>query len=539
MIKKHFLLILFSIGVLFRFYQLAKYPVSLSMDETAIAYNAYSILKTGKDEWGKSFPLAFQSAGDYKPPVNIYLTVPFIAIFGLNEFSTRLPSAIFGSLTIIFLVLLLIKLKINSKAAYLAGLWLSILPWHVHFSRGSFEAITALFFLISGTYFFISWIQNSKLWQLISFIVCFSLSVWSYHAERLFVPIFIIGLILFYRSQIKFSKIKKQLLIGLLVLSVFAIPFIKLTFLTPAVGTRAASTSIFREPALNNALHHGNYLNIKDFIFNNDIYIVLHHWLGKYLNYFNFQFIFWDGMQFTKPNYPDVGLLYLIDLPIFILGTWFLIKSKNKLLKQIALFCFLLGPLPASFTMNEQHPLRSLVWIPAFAIIIAGGFEQVLKFKAKKIILTFYFIGLIINVFYFIDIYKYQFPKHFSEYWQYGFKEIAQYTCQNKDKYDEIIISDTFGSDGPLNTGLPYLYILFYCHQDPIKFYQTREIDKISFHQISWRTDSLKPNRLIITTPWEILDSKIPEDQIIKKINFLNDKTGFIFITTKTNDQKK
>jgi 4-amino-4-deoxy-L-arabinose transferase-like glycosyltransferase len=540
MIKKHFLLILFLIGALFRFWQLASYPVSLSMDETAIGYNAYSILKTGKDEWGKTLPLAFQSAGDYKPPVNVYLTVPSVAIFGLNEFSVRLPSALFGSLTIIFLVLLLIKLKINPKAAYLTGLWLCLSPWHIHYSRASFEAITALFFLITGTYFFISWIEKHKIWQIISFIVCFSLAVWSYHAERLFVPIFVIGLVLFYRHQINFLKIKKQLLIGLVILSIFAIPFLKLTFFTPAVQTRAVSTSIFRETTLNNALHHGHYSNVQDFILNNDVYIVFHHWLGKYLNYFNFEFLFWDGMQFTKPGYPDVGLLYLVDLPIFLLGVWFLVKNKNHLLQKITLFWFLLGPLPASFTMNEQHSLRALVWLPAFAFIIASGFEQILKLKAKKIILIIYFVLLSINVLYFIDIYKYQFPKHFSEYWQYGYKEIAQYACQNKDKYNEIIISETFGSDGPLNTGLPYLYILFYCPSDPQKFMQTRAIDKISFHRITWRVDSSKPNTLLIAAPWDFLDAKIPEDQIIKKINFLNDKTGFLFVTTnKTNVKQK
>jgi len=537
--KKYILPILFFIAVIFRFWQLTKYPVSLSMDETAIGYNAYSILKTGRDEWGEFLPLAFKSVGDYKPPVNVYLTVPFIAIFGLTEFATRLPSALLGSLTIVFLVLLLIKLKVNSKAAYFAGLWLSILPWHIHFSRASFEAVTALFFLVAGTYLFISWIENKKLFQLITSIICFSLSVWSYHSERLFVPIFVIGLIFFYRQQIDFKKVKKQIIIGLLVLSVFTIPFIKLFFLTPAIKTRAAVTSIFRETTLSNALHHGNYLNTQDFIFNNDIYIVFRHWLGKYLNYFNFQFIFLDGMQFTKPGYPNVGILYLVDLPIFLLGIFYLVKSKNNLLKKITLLWFLLGPLPASFTMNEQHPLRSLVWIPAFSIIIACGFEQVLRLKIKKIFLTSYFILLFINVLYFIDIYKYQSPKHFSEYWQYGYKQIAQYACENKDKYDEVIISDTFGSDGPLNTGLPYLYILFYCQQDPRKFYQTKQIEKFSFHQISWKTDSLKPNRLIITSPWEILDSKISEEQIIKKINFLNNKSAFLFITTKANDKQK
>lgn len=535
--KNIILIIIFSVSVIFRFWNLTKYPVSLSMDETAIAYNAYSILKTGTDEYGEFLPLAFKSTGDYKPPVNVYLTVPSIYLFGLNEFATRFPSALLGSLTPIILVLLLIKLKIKPTAAYLTGIWLAILPWHIHFSRASFEAITALFFLILGTYMFIHWIENQKTWKIIIWIISFSLSVWAYHAERLFVPLFVLGLIVFYRRQINILKNKKQLIIGLITLSIFAIPFIKLTFLTPAIKTRAVSTSIIRETTLSNSLHNGIYKNNLDFIFNNDYYLIFRHWLGKYLNYFNFEFLFWNGLELTKIGYPNSGLVYLIDLPLFFIGIFSLIKSKNKLLKRIVLLWFLLGPLPASLTMNEHHPLRALVWIPAYAIIFAKGYEMVLELKSK-LILILYFILLSINVFYFSDVYFYQFPKHFSEYWQYGFKEIGNYVCQNKDKYQEIIISDTFGSDGPLNTGLPYLYVLFYCQMDPQKFINARStsdrlyVENISFHRITWRVDSTKPNTLLIASPWDFLDAKIPENQIIKKINFLNNKPAFWFVKT-------
>jgi 4-amino-4-deoxy-L-arabinose transferase-like glycosyltransferase len=530
--NKFILIFIFTIAALFRFWQLTKYPVSLSMDETAIGWNAYSILKTGHDEWGKFLPLAFQSAGDYKPPVNIYLTVPSILIFGFNEFAVRFPSALIGSLTPVFLVLLLLKLKIKPAAAYLTGFWLAILPWHIHFSRASFEAITALFFLICGFYYFLCWVEKPKISKIILWVTSFSLSVWAYHAERLFVPIFVLGLIIIFRHQIKFNKIKRQILIGLIVLSIFAIPFIKLTFFTPAIITRAAATSIIREPSLANILHQGHYSNFKELILDNDIYLVFHHWLGKYLNYFNFEFIFWNGMEFTKPSYPNSGLLYFIDLPVFFIGIYYLIKKQTPLLKKLTLFYFLLGPLPASFTMNEHHPLRALVWIPAFAIIMATAYEQLLNFKRRKLLLFGYSILLLINVFYFIDIYKYQSPKHFSEYWQYGYKEIAQYSCKNIDKYDEVIISDTFGSDGPLNTGLPYLYLLFYCQSDPKNFMETKSIEKISFHRITWRVDSTKPNRLLIASPWDFLDADIPENQIVKKINFLNEKPAFLFVTT-------
>jgi len=444
-----------------------------------------------------------------------------------------------GSLSIVFLVLLLIKLKISKQSSYLTGIWLSILPWHIHFSRASFEAVTALFFLIVGTYYFISWIEKNNLFKIIISIISFSLSVWAYHAERVFVPIFVICLIFVYLSKINFTKNKKQLFLGFFILLIFAIPFLKLTLFTPAIKTRASVTSIFRETGLSSILHHGQYQNIKELLFDNDIYLIFRHWSGKYLNYFNFEFLFLNGMQFTKPGYPGVGLLYLIDLPLFFLGIYSLLKNKNKTIKKITLLWFLLGPLPASFTMNEQHPLRSLLWIPAFSIIIANGFEFLQKIKNKKIIFFIYYFLLFINIFYFIDIYKYQSPKHFSEYWQYGYKEIAQYSCQNKDKYDEIIISETFGSDGPLNSGLPYLYILFYCKYDPSEYFKEQKIDNFSFHRITWKVDSQKPNRLLVAAPWDFLDVKIPEDQIIKKINFLNDKSAFLLVETKTNNEKK
>lgn len=531
--QKIILTVIFIVAAFFRFWQLTQYPVSLSMDEVAIGWNAYSILKTGHDEWGEFLPLAFKSAGDYKPPVNIYLTVPSILIFGFNELAVRFPSAFFGSITPIFLVLLLLKLKFKPSAAYLTGFWLAISPWHIHFSRASFEAITALFFLIVGMYFFLSWIEKPKLSKIILWLASFSLSVWAYHAERLFVPFLVLSLIIIYHRQINLAKIKNQIIIGSIVLAIFVIPFVKLTFFTPAITTRAAVTSIMREPSLSNSLHYGNYSNPQELILNNDIYLIFRHWLGKYINYFNFQFIFWDGLQFTKPGYPGSGLLYFIDLPIFLLGIFSLVQKKGDYLKKLALLLFFLGPLPASFTMNEQHPLRALVWIPGISIIIASAYEKLLSFKKKKIFLTVYFSILLINNFYFIDIYKYQFPKHFSEYWQYGYKQVAQYSCDNLKKYNEIIISDTFGSDGPLNTGLPYLYVLFYCQADPKKFMETKSIDKFSFHRITWKVDSTKPNRLLIASPWDFLDANIPKDQIVKQINFLNNKPGFLFVTTK------
>ena len=60
-------------------------PGCFNSDEASFGYNAYSILKTGGDEYGNFMPLRLKSFGDFKMPVYSYLSVPFIAIFGLNE----------------------------------------------------------------------------------------------------------------------------------------------------------------------------------------------------------------------------------------------------------------------------------------------------------------------------------------------------------------------------------------------------------------------------------------------------------------------
>ena len=93
-----FLIVLFA--AFLRFYHISSVPVSPYWDETAIAYNAYSIATTGKDEYGKSFPLLFQSFDDYKTPGNIYLTAIAVSLFGLNEFSARFTSALAGTMTV-------------------------------------------------------------------------------------------------------------------------------------------------------------------------------------------------------------------------------------------------------------------------------------------------------------------------------------------------------------------------------------------------------------------------------------------------------
>src|SRR3989344_7494950 len=92
----YLLILVFTLAVLLRFVNLSHMPPSLSWDEVSFGYNAWSILKTGKDEYGIPFPFLFRAFDEYKQPGLVYLTVVSEAIFGLNEFAVRFPVALSG-----------------------------------------------------------------------------------------------------------------------------------------------------------------------------------------------------------------------------------------------------------------------------------------------------------------------------------------------------------------------------------------------------------------------------------------------------------
>lgn len=135
-------------------------PPSLNWDETSLGYNAYSILQTGRDEWGRRLPLTFEAFGDYKLPGYIYITVPFVALLGLNEWAVRLPSMIAGVLSVGFLYWIVVTESKNKKWALVSAFLLAVSPWHTFLSRVALEANLALCFFSSRYIFSDCWIQK-------------------------------------------------------------------------------------------------------------------------------------------------------------------------------------------------------------------------------------------------------------------------------------------------------------------------------------------------------------------------------------------
>ena len=232
------------VAIWLRFWQLGKVPASPNWDEAALAYNAYSILQTGKDEYGETLPLILRSVDDYKPGLYAYLASPSVAVFGLNTMAVRLPSAILGTLAILAVFFLVKELFAKNKhgphLALLSSFLLAISPWHLQFSRAAFESSVGMFFNTLIVLFFIKGLK--KPWLLILSALFAGLNIYVYQAEKVFGPLLVLVLVIIFRKKL-FELPKKWLALAIGVGMILTTPFFSSAVSTPEIFMRARGTS--------------------------------------------------------------------------------------------------------------------------------------------------------------------------------------------------------------------------------------------------------------------------------------------------------
>ncbi|MBT3511503.1 MAG: hypothetical protein HN846_00820, partial [Candidatus Pacebacteria bacterium] len=232
--KKHFFLVIFTLivalGVGLRLYGITEFPPSPYWEEVALGYDAYSILETGKDHHGNSFPVvAFESFGDWKPSLYFYILVPFIKFFGLTTLAIRLPAVLSGISIVIgigVLIRYLVKEKDRDKMQLMAMAITAISPWAIQFSRAGWEVNLATALILWGVVLFTKELESNKNKPIFLFssIILLSLSMYSYHSARVVAPLLGAGLALIWIQ--KKQKRITQLIIPTLVALILVSPII-------------------------------------------------------------------------------------------------------------------------------------------------------------------------------------------------------------------------------------------------------------------------------------------------------------------------
>jgi len=451
---KPILLILLLASVL-RFWQISKIP-SLNPDEAALGYNAYSLIQTGKDEHGAAWPLHFKSFGDYKPGAYVYLAMPFVKVLGLNPLAVRLPNLIFSILTIYFLHKLVFLLTKDRKLSNIAALVLAINPWHLQFSRGAWESSTALFFLLIGFYWLYLYLINNREKYLYLFPLPLVVALATYHSARIIAPVLLLTILIFNFNKVFKAKFLIAVFIGLLLVSPVLYSFLKNGGMARfgGVGITADMGPLSRSEEL---LNQHSSLNIITRVIHNRRLLYTISWAEKYTSHFNLNFLFISGDEVPRSKNPDMGQLYLIELPFLLLGITELIRSKNKHLRDFTFSFLFIAPLASSLTFQAPSALRALPMVIPLSIFTALGLSKI----KNKIFVISISVLFFLSFLYYLDSYYIHAPKRYSFAWNRGFSDIVPYIESQKDNYQHIYLTNKYDQ--------PYILYLFYSKYDPKK----------------------------------------------------------------------
>lgn len=522
------LIIFFSF--LIKGYGLGKSPPSVGFDEAALGYNAYSILKTGRDEYGNFLPLSIRSFNDYKPALYVYLTVPFVAIMGLNETSTRMVSLCAGTISLLFLYFFIKELVKNKNLRLFILMVIAFEPWRMHFSRVALEAnLSACFFTVGA------WLLYKRKNKLLTALIL-ALSAYSYHGARAAVPV-LIFLFVFdpirwfweknfskYKNWLVEHKLKFLLIFGLFV--VFILP-IFLVNKSSQVFTRLRQENVFYRYS---PFAPKEILNESKSVWldwqNNPIYYFLGIMTGHMLSYFspiNLGGRVYHWVKISVQSIPSFSMIGWIETLIFVFGLISLIENiKKNFFNRYLVYWILAAATPAALTWTWFHPLRSMNMYPAIELVFVMGFISLVEIINKylspfliKIIYFFSFCFVFLTVLFVVfNEYNYSMAISHGEYQPGGFKEGVSTLAKLQDNYNEIIIDSPHAQS--------YIFFLFYQSFDPRIVQSYADIRpkpgvegnlnfnfyKYKFAKYNWPEQKNKSKILIWTT------SEVKEDEI-------------------------
>ncbi len=479
---KIFLVLVLILSFIIRFYQLGQNPPSLTWDEVSWGYNAYSLGIDGKDEFGRFLPYDYlESFGDFKPPVYAYLTIIPVKLLGLNEFSTRLPSAFFGFLTVFMTYFLAQRIFYRSKQkdyyALFSSLFLAISPWHIMLSRAAFEANVASFFIVTGIWAFLAGIQDKK-WYLVISAILFAISLYTFNTSRVVVPI--LALLLLFAFRKKLLNLKKQIGLAIIAGVLIIIPIVGF-LLSPQASLRFKEVNIFSDinvvKTANQQIKNNNNTLWSNIIHNRRVFYSLEY-IRHYFDNLAPNFLFIRGDGNPKFSIQDVGQMYIWDIAFFVGGIILLIRKREDNWWIIPAW-LLIGIIPAATARETPHALRIETTLPTFQILAAYGFVRFLfwikKYKrwVSATIITIISLLLFLNIIYFLHNYINHYPYEYSGEWQYGYKESIEYVRSVEKNYDYIQITSALGR--------PYVYYLFYTETNPKFFRETASIQRDPF----------------------------------------------------------
>ncbi|OGC97734.1 hypothetical protein A2634_04935 [Candidatus Amesbacteria bacterium RIFCSPHIGHO2_01_FULL_48_32] len=474
-------------------------PPSVNWDEAAFGYNAYSLLLTGKDEYGYKLPLAFRSFDEYKPPLYVYLSVPFIKFMGLNDISVRMVSRVSGIFGVILIMVVATLITRNWMVGLIGGFLAAVEPWVLMFSRMGVEATLSLTLFLICLAWLIKAEKQSRYyyWALVTA----GINTLAYHSAKVY-----FGIIAVYVLTRVGRDTKKLIRTGAVILLAGG-PMIW--------GLFTGST-----------LARFNYTSILTLAKDRPMFVFVGEVVNRYFSYFNPTNLFVRGSNETGQKLEGFAPYMKIEFVFWIVGLCIVISDKKlSLLKK----WLLVGAIPAMITWSWFSLVRILPLLAAFTIVIAIGMTKLLK----KRVLGVLFVGfLVINTVWVLSSVWFTTPYFQYGDWQWGFREVVEVIKPIEKDYDWIVWESPHAQ--------PHILTLFYWNYPPNQYHKdivspesipsprlSFDFGKFRFRKIYWPEDRGLKKVLFVGGVYSLPESDLARDQV-KIIKDIIDPQGYV-----------
>jgi len=433
------------------------------------------LLKTGHDYYGQFLPAYIHSFSEWRAPLVMYVTAPFIGIFGLNEWGVRLPSAFLGILSVYLLYLLTKRLFKDELIAALSAFFLAASPWHIQYSRAAFELSLLLFLFLAAIYFTLISFKNN--WLLLPAAALFSLTLYTYSTANVLLPLILALMIFIFRNEF-LNMEKKKILLAFFIFLVMIMPIAREVIFGHA-AERFSQFSVFG---------HQEYIgqiNLERAAAGNTLVEKIFHnkplaWarvIGlNYLSAFSPLFLFERGDVTFRRSIHEMGEIFWVQLPLLIIGIFYLLTRAEKQMKNFWLGWLLIAPIPTSLTWDgANHASRLFLLLPPLMVISSLGLIYVyrilrparLRVMGIAFISLWFFAGFI--------IYSHRYWVHYAaeswRWWQFGYKEAMRFMKNNEKEYRTLVFNNSYEPSLPR--------FLFWWQYPPDKFLKEFKSDKI------------------------------------------------------------
>ncbi len=440
-----------------RLYQLRDVPAGLFCDEAAFGYNGYAIAQSGYDENGKFLPLLVWSFGGYKNTVYIYSTALAVKIFGLDEFSTRLPAAFYGILSI-GVVYLIGKELFNPWVGLFSAIFLALAPWHLHLSRIAFEMTPFAFLFGMAVWLLIRYTKGHRTlpWAAFFCAAC----PYNYAISTVVVPLFLLGFTALYAPSL--VRRWKETLLALAVGVITIAPLVLFYHRNPQGAIYLQRTTAFdwNAPWLPQAARYWD----------------------QYKAFFDPVFLFERGDPITRHAVREFGELLPVSMPFLLLGIVAAALRRDRFSKLL-LWWLAVYPTGAALLTEVPSATRAFIGVPAFSLLSGLGLATALWvlqiFRWQPLVRALQVAGLAVVAYVlgqqsyrYVTFYFHEYPKYSAPTYggfQYGYRDSIQFMEPLRSKYQRLMLTAT-------EVNQPQIFPLFYNRVDPLYYIQTRDI---------------------------------------------------------------